>query len=119
MHGADPTDTTLNGLRPSDDFSSKNFPLNFLIEEAVLLLEYKTRAEEGKRQGATGCSTSKLCDQISNVVNLLGGEARDRWDILQPASSEFCEQQLRIGVPERQCLEVVELDSPLSFGEHP
>jgi hypothetical protein len=95
----------------------EDFPITFLLEEAALLLEYKTRAQLENRQGAPGCSTSKLYYQIFNVVSLLGEEAMDNWDNLVEASSEFCDEQLSLGGPKKEYLEVEELDPPLSFGK--
>jgi hypothetical protein len=94
-----------------------NFPINFLLEEAALLLKYKTLAQLENREGAPGCSASKLHDQILNVVYLLGEDASARWDNLVIASSEFCSEQLSMGGPKKGYLEVEELDPPQVFGK--
>jgi hypothetical protein len=94
-----------------------DFPITFLLEEAALLLEYKIRAELDNREGAPGCSTSKLHDQILNVVNLFGEETIYLWDSLVTASSEFCNEQLSMVGPKKEYLEVVELDPPHAFGK--
>jgi hypothetical protein len=93
-----------------------DFPIIFLLEEAALLLEYKTRVQLENREGAPGCSTSKLHDQILNVVYLFGEEAIDAWDKLVSISDEFCEDQLSMGF-KKDYLEVVELDPPQVFGK--
>ena len=106
---------SLKGKRYEKTFD--DFPITFLLEEAALLLEYKTRALLDKREGAPGCSISKLHDQILNVVYLFGEEAKDRWDELVTASSEFHKEQLSMGGPKKEYLEVVELDPPQAFGK--
>lgn len=106
---------SLKGKRYEKTFD--DFPITFLLEEAALLLEYKTRALLDKREGAPGCSISKLHDQILNVVYLFGEEAKDRWDELVTASSEFRKEQLSMGGPKKEYLEVVELDPPQAFGK--
>jgi hypothetical protein len=107
------------GVRSMDSSSTmyNDFPVTFLLEEAALLLEYKTRAQLENREGAPGCSTSKLRDQILNVVYLFGEDAIARWDNLVIASSEFCSEQLSMGGPKKGYLEVVELDPPQVFGK--
>src|SRR5277367_1658299 len=94
-----------------------NFPIVFLLEEAVLLLEYKIRAQQDNREGAPGCSTSALHSQILNVVYLFGEEAVDHWDDLVAASSKFCDEQLSMGGPKKEYLEVVEWCPPQVFGK--
>ena len=86
------------------------------LEEAALLLEYKTLAQQGNRQGVTGCTAEKLLHQILNVVHLFGEDAIDHWDDLVAASSNFCNEQLSMGGPKKDYLEVVELDLPQVFG---
>ena len=112
VRSMDPTSTTPRHAKTYDDF-----PIKFLLEESVLLLEYKIRAQRGGREGAPGCSISKLCDQILNVVHLFGEEASDQWDGLMVASSEFCDEQLSIGGPRKEYLEVVKLHPPQVFGK--
>ena len=107
----DPSSMVPRGAKTYDDF-----PITFLLEEAVLLLEYKIRAQENDRQGAPGCSTSALHGQILNVVYLFGEEAVDHWDELVTASSGFCDEQLSMGGPKKEYLEVVEWDPPQAFG---
>lgn len=95
-----------------------DFPITFLLEEAILLLEYKIRAQLKEREGAPGCSTSKLREQILNVVHLLGEKAIDHWDDLEMACPEFgYDEQLLIGGPKKEYLEVIELDPPHAFGK--
>ena len=93
------------------------FPIIFLLEEAVLLLEYKTWIQENDRVGAPSCSTSVLCGQILNVVYLFGEKAVNHWNDLVATSSEFCDEQLSMGGPKKENLEVVEWDPPQVFGE--
>jgi hypothetical protein len=95
----------------------EDFPIVFLLEEAVLLLEYKIRALQDDREGAPGCSTSALHIQILNVVHLFGEEAVDDWNDLVAASSKFCDEQLSIGGPKKEYLEVVEWGPPQAFGK--
>lgn len=94
-----------------------DFPITFILEEAALLQEYKIRAQLEDREGAPGCSASRLQDQILNVLYLFGEEVIDHWDNLMTASSEFCNEQLSMGGPKKEYLEVVELDPPKPFGK--
>ena len=96
---------------------AQSFPTTILLEEAALLLKYKTRAQRENRQGVSGCSARKHCHQILNVVHLFGEDASDHWDNLVAASSEFCDEQLSMGGPKKEHLEVVELDHLQVFGE--
>jgi hypothetical protein len=112
VRSIDPTSTIPRHAKTYD-----NFPITFLLEEAALLLEYKIRAQQDSRQGVPGCSADRLHDQILNVVYLLGEEACDHWDNLVDASSEFCGEQLSMGGPKKEYLEVVELDLPQAFGK--
>ena len=112
MRSMDTTSTMPRHAKTYDDF-----PIIFLLEESVLLLEYKIRAQRGGREGAPGCNASKLRDQILNVVYLFGEEANDHWDCLTAASSEFCDEQLSMGGPKKEYLEVVELHPPQVFGK--
>jgi hypothetical protein len=116
-----------NGVRNMDSSSTTpttpryaktydSFPIIFLLEEAALLLEYKRRAQEENREGAPGCSTSSLHDQILNVVYVFGEDAVDHWENLVTVSSEFCIEQLSMGL-HKEYLEVVELDPPQAFGK--
>lgn len=116
---------TITGVRSMDPSSARyaktyeDFPIIFLLEEAALLLEYKTRAQLENREGAPGCSSSKLRDQILNVVYLFGEDAIVHWEKLVMASSEFCSEQLSMSGPKKEYLEVVELDLPINnvFGK--
>lgn len=112
VRSMDPSSTTPRHAKTYDDF-----PITFLLEEAALLLEYKNRAQLENREGAPGCCASKLHDQILNVLYLFGEEAMDRWDNLVTASSDFCNEQLSMGGPKKEYLEVVELDPPQAFGK--
>jgi len=114
VRSVDPTSTE---PRHAETYGA--FPIRFLLEESVLLLEYKIRAQLGGREGAPGCSASKLHDQILNVVYLFGETASDHWDCLMTASSEFCDEQLSMGGPKKEYLEVVELHPPQVFGKDP
>jgi hypothetical protein len=111
------------GVRNVDSSSTRHtktyddFPIIFLLEEAALFLEYKTRAELENREGAPGCSTRKLHDQILNVIYLFGEDAIAHWDNLVMAFSEFCSEQLKMGGPKKGYLEVVELEPPQVFGK--
>ena len=51
------------------------------------------------------------------MVKLFGEEAVNLWNNLVAASSEFCDEQLSIGGPKKEYLEVVEWDPPQMFGE--
>ena len=102
---------------PRDSKMYNNFPTTFLLEEAALLLEYKTQAQRENRQGAPSCTARKLFHQILNVVHLFGEDAINHWDNLVTASSEFCGEQLSMGGPKKEHLKVVELDHLQVFGE--
>ena len=107
----DPSFETTGHAKTYDDF-----PITFLLEEAALLLEYKSRAQRGKRPGAKGCTARKLRHQILNVLQLFGQDAIDHWDTLVDASPELCDgEQLSMGGPKKEYLEVVELDLPQAF----
>ena len=112
MGSMDPSSMIPGCTKTYDDF-----PLIFLLEEAALLLEYKKRAQGENREGAPGCSTDHLHHQILNVVYLFGEEAVAHWDNLMAASSEFCNEQLLMGGPKKEYLEVVELDPAQVFGK--
>ena len=112
VRSMDSSSTALMHLKMYNDFL-----ITFLLEEAALLLEYKTQAQRENRQGAPSCSARKLCHQILNVVHLFGENASDHWEILVAASSEFCGEQLSMGGPKKEHLKVVELDHPQVFGE--
>jgi hypothetical protein len=105
-----------NRLKKRYEKTFDNFPITFLLEEAALLLEYKTRAQQDKREGAPGCSVSKLHHQISNVVYLFGENANDCWEELVEASSELCEEQLSMGGP-KETYFVAEFGVPRAFGK--
>jgi len=106
-----------NSMVPRRAKTYDDFPMTFLLEEAVLLLEYKIRAQQDDRPGAPGCSTSALRGQILNVVYLFGKEAVHHWDDLVAASSEFCDEQLSMGGPKKENLEVVEWRPAQAFGK--
>jgi len=110
----------LSSTTPRHSKTYDDFPITFILEDAFLLLEYKTRAQRENREGAPGCSSSKLHDQILNVLYLFGEEVIAHWDNLVTASSEFafCDEQLSMGGPKKEYLEVevLELDPPQPFG---
>jgi hypothetical protein len=50
-------------------------------------------------------------------VYLFGEEASDHWDLLTTASSDFCDEQLSMGGPKKEHLEVIELHPSQVFGK--
>lgn len=108
---------SMDSMAPPHAKTYDDFPITFILEEAVLLQEYKNRAQLENREGAPGCTVSKLHDQISNVLYLFGEEVIDLWDKLMSASFDFSIEQLSMGGPKKEYLEVVELEPPQPFGK--
>ena len=92
----DPSSIVARHAKTYDDF-----PIIFLLEEAVLLLEYKIQVQQNNRPGAPGCSTSALHGQILNVVKLFGEEAVNLWNDLVALLPNFVMSSCQLGVLRR------------------